>query len=143
MLQYIREERILPEHTRLVLHYLIRLRNEALFLDQIDNIMDYFGDYFDGHLWITRQEADSIDPLSSKLKVHRYVARSSDQIGQTWEWWNSFSDHALEHCDTKEKRDQSLVYICGPQGLTDRLLDMYREHGMDIEKGHVQVEKWW
>lgn len=146
MLQYICEERILSQHTKIVLHYLVRRRDEALFIDILSKVKQHFGGYFQGHLWITRQEAAVTDPYLSPdnaLQVHSHLASSGCEVSQPWEWWDSFSSSALEYFDTKEKRDKSLVYICGPQGLTDRLVEMYKERGLNTVDGHVQVEKWW
>lgn len=146
MLQHMQEAQILSPQTRIVLHYLIRLRQDALFIDTLSKVKHHFGSYFDGHLWITRKETATNDRSllpEAPLQIHRRFASSHAEIGQPWVWWDSFSDQVLEHFDTKEKRTKSLVYICGPQGLTDRLLDMYKEQGMDTRDGHVQVEKWW
>ena len=146
MLQFIRQEQPLGPDARIVLHYLVRLREEALFHDAIYKIKQHFGNNFDGHIWITRQESHSPtqSPFSDDgIEIHYVEASGLHQVGQSWEWWNSFSSHALDHFDSKETRERSLVYICGPQGLTDRLVEMYKEHGMHTEDGHVQVEKWW
>ena len=146
MLQYIQETQTLSPQTRIVLHYLIRLRQDALFIDTLSKVKHHLGSYFDGHLWITRKETATNDlslPPEARLQIHRCTASSQTEIGRQWDWWDPFSDRVLEHFDTKEKRTKSLVYICGPQGLTDRLLDMYEEQGMNIRDGHVQVEKWW
>ena len=146
MLQYIQEEQVVSPHTRIVLHYLVKLQRDALFIDKLCKIKNHFGDLFDGHLWITRQETAISDlslPPETTLQVHRPIVYSQSEIGKPWGWWTSFSDHVLQHFDTMGKRAKSLVYICGPQGLTDRLLEMYKEQGMDTADGHVQVEKWW
>jgi ferredoxin-NADP reductase len=146
MLQYIREEHVLSQHTKVVLHYLVRLQEDALFIDVLSKLKNQSSIDFDGHLWITRQEIAAIKsslPIDGTFQVHRHIASSEKDTGQSWDWWNSFSDQALEHFDTQEKRDTSLTYICGPQGLTDRLVDMYKARGLSSVDGHVQVEKWW
>jgi NAD(P)H-flavin reductase len=113
-------------------------------MDMLSDIKGHLGDRFDCHLWITRQENPSTSSLpSNNFKLHACQATITDQVGQNWEWWNTFLDNALEHFDTKINRDKSLVYICGPQGLTDRLVEMYKDRGLMTEEGHVQVEKWW
>jgi ferredoxin-NADP reductase len=146
MLQYIQQAQVRSSQTKIVLHYLIRLRRDALFMDTLSKLKHHLGSYFDGHLWITRKETAINDlslPPGTHLQIHGHTASSQSEIGQPWNWWDSFSDRVLEHFDTKEKRTKSLVYICGPQGLTDRLLDMYKEQGVNTIDGHVQVEKWW
>ena len=146
MLQSIREDQILSKHTTIVLHYLIRLHEEALFIDILSKIKNHFADDFDGHLWITRQETANSDLPSSannSLQLHRHFASSESEIGQPWNWWEPFLNQALKHFDTKENRNRSLVYICGPQGLTDRLLVMFKDKGVNTADGHVQTEKWW
>jgi ferredoxin-NADP reductase len=144
MLRYIREERILRSDARIVLHYLVRQREETLFTDVLSEIKGHLGNRFDCHLWITRQENPSTSSLPSiNFELHARQAAMTDQVGQKWEWWNSFLDDALEHFDTENNRDKSLVYICGPQGLTDRLVEIYKDRGLMTEDGHVQVEKWW
>jgi ferredoxin-NADP reductase len=146
MLQYIREEDVLPRHSKIEVHYLIRLRKEALFANVLYEIKHQLAGFFEAHIWITRQESTVVDPSplpEDSLTVHNHVASNSDQVGESWKWWDTFSSKALEHFDTKETRTRSLVYICGPQGLTDRLVEMYKEKGMHTEDGHVQVEKWW
>jgi ferredoxin-NADP reductase len=146
MLQYIREEQVLLQHSKVVLHYLVRLQDDALFIDVLSKLKNHSPIEFDSHLWITRQETAATKsslPIDGTLQVHRHIASSENETGQSWDWWNSFSNQALEHFDTKEKRGKSLTYICGPQGLTDRLVDMYNERGLSTVDGHVQVEKWW
>jgi NAD(P)H-flavin reductase len=113
-------------------------------MDALSEIRSHFGNVFDCHLWITRQETAASDSAShDKITIHRHQAATPEQAGNPWEWWASFSDQALEHFDTKDNRDKSLVYICGPQGLTDRLVEVYKERGLQTSDGHVQVEKWW
>lgn len=146
MLQHICEGAVLVRHAKIILHYLIQRNEQALFLNKLSIAKHHLGNRFDGHLWITRQETALSDqgPLSGNiLTVHTHTASTSDQVGRPWEWWNCFSKHALDPFSTKENRDRSLVYICGPQGLTDRLWEMYKDAGMNAEAGHVQVEKWW
>ena len=145
MLQYISEGPVLPLQTPIVLHYLVRLREEALFLDILQRIKENLGERFQGHLWVTRGQMDVESPARSTqpLQVHTHIVSHASEVGQSWEWWNTFSNYSLEHFDTEEKRDKSLVYICGPQGLTDRLIEMYKDMGLHTEDGHVQIEKWW
>jgi predicted ferric reductase len=144
MLRFINEEYPLKPHSRVVLHYLVRLRAETLFVDAINQIKQNLGNLFDGHIWITRQETQFPNPsFPAGLQVHHLEASDEKLVGQSWEWWNSFSNDALEHFDTKERQMKSLVYICGPQVLTDRLVKLYEEHGMSTKDGHVQIEKWW
>jgi predicted ferric reductase len=146
MLQYICEESVLSKHTKVALHYLVRRNQQALFLNKLANVRHFLGNSFDGHLWITRQETAFPDQsvLSGGiLTIHAHIASTPDQVGQPWEWWDCFSKHALKQFKTKDNRDKGLVYICGPQGLTDRLWEMYKESGMDFKTGHIQIEKWW
>ena len=146
MLRYIQEAQVLSPQTRIVLHYLIRQSQDVLFIDMLSKLKHHLGSYFDCNLWITRKESATNDPSlppEARLQIHRHTASSQSEIGQPWDWWDSFSDRVLEHFDTKEKREKTLVYICGPQRLTDRLLDMYKEHGMNTRDGRIQVEKWW
>ena len=146
MLRYIWQEQLLSQRTRVVLHYLVRHQKEALFLDVLSKVKQHFGSQFDSHLWITRQGPSTNNPLlifDDVLWIHKCNASSEDDAGQSWKWWDSFSNLALDHFDTDDKRRKSLVYICGPRGLTNRLIDMYKEVGMDTINGHVQVEKWW
>jgi ferredoxin-NADP reductase len=144
MLRFINEEHPLKPNTRVVLHYLVRMRAETLFVDAINQIKESLGDLFDGHIWITRQETQLPNPsFPAGLQVHHLEAFNENLVGQSWEWCASFSNYALEHFDIKERQEKSLVYICGPQGLTDRLVKVYEEHGMSTKDGHVQIEKWW
>lgn len=146
MLRYIAEETVLPPDTRLVFHYLIRLREEALFFDHFTKIKERFGHLLDLHIWITRQEpaAQSL-VFPTGINVHAQVASSSQQIGQPWDWWDTFTNCAFEHFNHNHNDNDksSLVYICGPQALTDRLVDLYHAKGLTIEDGHIQIEKWW
>ncbi|RSL57173.1 hypothetical protein CEP54_008457 [Fusarium duplospermum] len=41
-----------------------------------------------------------------------------------------------------DKVDEGLVYVCGPQGMTDELVDGLTGEG-GLEKKQVLVEKWW
>jgi NAD(P)H-flavin reductase len=145
MLRFISEEEPLRPRTRIVWHSLIKSRDQALFLDTLLKLKKHFGDSFDPHIWITRYESHVPSPpyFSNAFQVHRLEASSRGQFGQPWAWWSHFASSALEDLDTKEKREKSLVYICGPQGLTDKLVNLYKETGMSTEDGHVQVEKWW
>jgi len=145
MLRAICEDASVHPSTKIAFHYLVRLRNEALFLDTIAEIKQCFGDRFDGHLWITRQtDSDrdiGVEDLS--VQIHKQVAPAESEVGKPWGWWDQFLQLAMEDFDTYKKRATSLAYICGPQGLTDRLLDVYEQQGMTTKSGHVQVEKWW
>jgi len=144
MLQDISEESVLSPETKLVLHYLIRHREEALFLETINKLKPSFGDRFVAHLWITRTESKHGEVrFLNHVVVHQQFASSPDNVGQPWQWWSPFTSSTMEHFDTKENRAESLVYICGPRGLTDKLVLLYRENDMHIENGHVQIEKWW
>lgn len=145
MLRYIAEENALSSNTRIVFHYLIRLREEALFIDQLSKIKDQFGDFLDLHIWITRQELHTLHlpGFPSNMNIHKRTASTPEQVGQPWAWWNPFTSQALEHFVQKDDHSESLVYICGPQGLTDKLVDLYKDKGMKTEDGHVQIEKWW
>jgi len=146
VLRYIREEQGVRPGTRIIIHYLVRLRGEALFADELSNLKTHFDDLFEGHIWLTRQESPAADPSllpSHGLIIHNCETSDPGKVGESWEWWNSFSELALSHFDTKEHRQSSLVYICGPQGLTDRLFETYKDHGMDGKDGQLQVEKWW
>jgi len=145
MVRYMAEENVLPSDARIVFHYLLRLREEALFLDQFTKIKQQFGDLFDLHIWITRQESDVAQSpeFPGHLNIHAQVASMSQQIGQPWDWWNTFTTKALEHFTHTDNHNQSLVYICGPQALTDRLVDLYKLKGLSTQDGHIQIEKWW
>jgi predicted ferric reductase len=144
MLQYVSEESVLHSGSRVVFHYLIRSREEALFLEIIGKVNAYFGGLFEAHLWITRQESgESQGFIPQSMSVHRQVASLPSEIGESWHWWKPFVDIALEPFNGRESKRESLVYICGPQGLTDKLVSLYAEHDMHIEDGHVQIEKWW
>jgi NAD(P)H-flavin reductase len=112
-------------------------------MDALSEIKNHLGNLFDCHLWITRQETAASNSASHEITMHEHQAATTEQVGTPWEWWTSFSNHTLEHFDTKGNRDKSLVYICGPQGLTDRLVEVYKERGLLTSDGHVQVEKWW
>jgi hypothetical protein len=113
-------------------------------MDALSEIKRHLGNLFDCHLWITRQEtATSNSSSHDNITVHRHQAATLEQAGTPWEWWTLCLDQALEHFDTKDYRDKSLVYICGPQGLTDKLVEVYKERGLLTSDGHVQVEKWW
>ena len=103
MLQYIQEEQVVSPHTRIVLHYLVKLQRDALFIDKLCKIKNHFGDLFDGNLWITRQATAISDlslPPETTLQVHRPIVYSQSEIGTPWGWWTSFSDHVLQHFDT-------------------------------------------
>ena len=145
MLQAIGEDVSVHPFAKITLHYLVCQRNETLFLDTIAEIKQCFGDRFGAHLWITRQTDSngdvSIDDLS--VQIHKQVALAESEVGQPWGWWDQFLPMATQDFDTYEKRATSLAYICGPQGLTDRLLDAYEQLGMSTKSGQVQVEKWW
>jgi len=143
MLQYINEGNISPKTTKIVLHYLVRSRESALFLEMLRMIKNNFGNVFDAHIWITRKELEKSFMHDDRLTFHRGVTYIPDEEGQPWEWWNSFAGCAMEHFRVNENIKHSLVYICGPQGLTDRLLLMYERHGFCIDGDHLQVEKWW
>lgn len=143
MLRYICEEHILRPDAKIVLLYLVRQLEEALFMDILSDVKRRFGNRFDCHLWITRQSPSSITPFSNNVTLHSRQAVSTESVGETWDWWDSFLDTALEGFDSKTRRDKSLVYICGPQGLTDRLVELYKDRGLQTDDGHVQVEKWW
>jgi ferredoxin-NADP reductase len=147
MLRFIHEECPLKSGARIAFHYLVKAFDGALFVDDIYSIKAQFKDRFSGHIWITRQEAHVPDepPLGTPdaIHKHRLEAADPDQVGQPWKWWDSFSHTALEHFHTPEKRQKSLIYICGPQGLTDRLVELYNERGLRTDDGHVQIEKWW
>lgn len=145
MLRYLAEESVLSPYTRIIFHHLIRLREEALFIDQFSKIKGQFGDNLDLHIWITRQESpiSQLYNFPSNINIHTRIASIPEQVGQTWHWWNPFTSQALEHFIHKDNHDRSLVYICGPQGLTDKLVDLYKDNGMTTEDGHVQIEKWW
>ena len=146
MLQYIHEQTILKTTAKLVFHYLIGLRRNALFVDTLFNIKRHFGDSFDAHIWITRQEPVTTDPspfIDDLLTIHNYYTSELDQVGETWDWWDLFINHSLQHFETKNHKGSSLVYICGPQGLTDKLVDLYQEKGIYAKEGHLQIEKWW
>lgn len=47
---------------------------------------------------------------------------------------------AIDHGD-EEWRKQTVVYICGPQRMTDEFEKIYVDMGM--EQGRVLTEKWW
>lgn len=146
MLQYIQQELVLPEKSQIVLHYLVRSREDILFLDELHSLKDTFGNHFDGNIWITRKQSPSLvnDLVTDTfLRFHTLAASTTSEVGESWDWWNSFSSRILEHLENRENGKKSLVYICGPQGLTDRLVDMYKERGMTTSGGHVQIEKWW
>ena len=141
MLKCISEERLVQQATQVELHYITKSRDEALFLDKMCEVMNNLGDRFKCHLWFTRQEIFAQNSLKENFILHRTIASSDDDVAQRWEWWNLFLEDTLRHLDNMEKRDRSLIYICGPQGLTDRLLDTYKRQGM--KDGSVQIEKWW
>lgn len=145
MLQFIAEESILKSGTKIVLHYLIRSHEEALFLERISQLKQQYGDTFEGHVWLTRKISTSSSPpfSDSNLIVHKETTSTSDEVGQPCQWWERFTEDALEHFGTEYSKKTSLVYICGPQGLTDKLLISYEARNKHIDNGHVQVEKWW
>jgi NAD(P)H-flavin reductase len=41
-----------------------------------------------------------------------------------------------------DRTDEGLVYVCGPQGMTDELVEGLTGEG-GLEKRRVLVEKWW
>src|SRR5438876_5010083 len=110
MLQHIYEERIVRSHTRIVVNYLVRLREEILFLNYLSKAKHQFGRYFEGHLWLTRQETITYDQSTLPddiFQIHRHVAASETDEGKRWDWWDSFAKQAVEHFNTEE-RDKSL-----------------------------------
>jgi ferredoxin-NADP reductase len=145
MLQYISEESILVTGTRLELHYIIRNRDDALFLTTIEKLKSQLGDEFEAHLWITRlqPESDKDVPLPKYIAVHQGFASQPEEIGKSWHWWVPFTNRALERFINTQTKDEGMTYICGPQGLTDKLVSLYEEQDMHIDDGHVQIEKWW
>ena len=146
MLRYISEEDVLPSNARIVFHYLIRLGEEALFIDQFTKIKEQFGELLDLHIWITRREsvtAQSRLEFPAHLKVRAQIASTPQEVGNPWDWWHNFTTQTMEHFDHTNNHNKSLVYICGPQALTDRLVDLYKLKGLGIEDGHIQIEKWW
>jgi len=145
MLQSMCEEDHLHHAAKVVFHYLVRIQEEALFLDTIAEIKQQFGDRFEGHLWVTRQEdgQEKVNLKDHPLQIHRKLAATIPDEGKPWDWWDSFLKMAIARFGTEEERARSLAYICGPQGLTDRLVDVYEKHGMSATMGHVQIEKWW
>jgi ferredoxin-NADP reductase len=145
MIQSMCEEDVVHRTAKVVFHYLVRVQEEALFLDIIANVKQQFGDRFEGHLWVTRQDngGKSVNLEDHSLRIHRQLASTGSDEGQPWGWWDSFLKMAIARFDAEEERAWSLAYICGPQGLTDRLVDVYEKHGMSTSTGHVQVEKWW
>jgi ferredoxin-NADP reductase len=139
MLKYISEESLLQRSTEIELHYIMKSRDEALFLDEIQALMDR---RFRCHLWFTRQEVSQESSINGGFSIHRKVASSDVDIGRRWEWWDLFLDITLQRLHSLEASDRSLIYLCGPQGLTDRLLGTYKgEAGM--REDNVQIEKWW
>ena len=143
MLQFVSEENVISHDTRIIFHYLVRRQEETLFLNEISKVKAHFGTEFECHLWITRQEPMNSAAEQNVLEVHRKIASMEDQVDETWNWWDSFQKTALANIDTQEERKARLVYICGPQGLTDRLVRLYHDRGLHTEDGQVQVEKWW
>ena len=144
MLQFVSEEKILSNGTRIIVHYLVRKQDEALFMNEISAVKAQFGNLFEGHLWITRQQsAKSSVQGEDVLEIHGKIASTDSEVGQSWNWWDSFQELALAKLDTPEEKKTRLVYICGPQGLTDRLVTLYQDRGLSTEDGQVQVEKWW
>jgi len=145
MLQAIGEDVSVHPAAKITFHYLVRQRNDALFLDTIAEIKQYFGNRFGGHLWITRQTDSNGDVSVNNfsVQIHKQIALAESEVGKPWGWWDQFLQMAAQDFDTYEKRAMSLAYICGPQGLTDRLVDAYEQLGMSTKSGQVQVEKWW
>jgi|SRR5277367_6020136 len=144
MLQFVSEENILSKGTKVVVHYLVRKREETLFLKEMAKVKGQFGNLFEGHLWITREEtATSPAQGDDVLEIHRKIASTDGEVGQSWNWWDPFQENAFAHLDTPDMRKSRLVYICGPQGLTDRLVTLYQDRGLSTEDGQIQVEKWW
>jgi len=145
MLEYVSEENILHRNARIALHYIVKSSEDALFLETISRLKRRHLHAFTAHLWITRQvkALETSSSLSDYVFAHQQEAVSEEKIGQPWSWFDSFEISATDGISTREERDVSLVYICGPQGLTDRLVDIYKDRGLDLIAGHVQIEKWW
>lgn len=143
MLQFVSEENVMSPDMRIVVHYLVRRQEATLFIDEISKVKTRFENRFECHLWITRQEVGNSPIEDDVFGIHRKIASMESQVGQTWNWWDSFQGMVLANLDTPEARKSRLVYICGPQGLTDRLVTLYHDRGMSTEDGQVQVEKWW
>src|SRR5271170_4851157 len=138
MLQFASEENVLSKGTKVVVHYLVRKQEETLFLNEISKVKGQFGNLFEGHLWITRQETSTSSAKEEDvLEVHRKIASTDGEVGQSWNWWDSFQESALVNLDTPEQRKSRLVYVCGPQGLTDRLVTLYQDRGLSTEDGQV------
>jgi len=135
---------MLSKDTHVIVHYLVRKREDTLFLKEISKVKGQFGNLFEGHLWITREEAAK-SPMQKDeaLEVHRKIASTDGEVGQSWNWWDSFQENTVTHLDTPDERKSRLVYICGPQGLTDRLVELYQKRGLSTEDGQIQIEKWW
>ena len=144
MLQSFSEESLLSESTRIVVHYLVRKQEETLFLKEMSKVKNRFGSRFKGHLWITRQTGEnSFTQQEAILEIHSLVASTANRVGRPWDWWDSFREQAVAKLDTPQARKSRLVYICGPQGLTDRLVTLYENRGLSTKDGQVQIEKWW
>jgi ferredoxin-NADP reductase len=141
MLQHISEEDVISRNTKIALHYFVRSSEEVLFLEILEKVKARFGRLVDGHLWITRKQSKKIEIPDIGVRVHHQIADNPEEQGQSWGWWDSYTNTAMN--PDRENVRATLVYICGPPGLTDRLVSMYSEQGLHTQDGHVQIEKWW
>lgn len=52
--------------------------------------------------------------------------------------------HDLERAIGREERESTLVYVCGPQAMTDELVDVLTSTtGVGLREDQVLVERWW